>query len=128
MNRKDWIFYFLCVFGLITAFGVLIYEILYGASWFIMPLELGIVGIVCIAVNVGWNTTLAKILSGCLFLGALMIGLIEGETMQHLFTTEFLLAELLVLLNLVFMVGLYKWYIRPKSILDFEIVEVKPIG
>ena len=127
MNRKDWIFYFLCVFGMITAFGVLIYEILYGGSWFILPLEMGIVGIVCIMVNVGWNTTLAKILSGCLFLGALMIGLIESQTMQHLFTTDFLLGELLILINLVVIVALAMWITRPKSILDFEIIEITPI-
>ena len=114
-------------FGLVSAFIVLFYETLYGGAWFLIPLELALIGYLCIVVNYFWRTPLAKILSITLFVAVPMIMMIEIENMQHLFTKEFLLAVSLMMINIVVTVMLLEWIMGKKSILEHEVIEVTPI-
>lgn len=113
MTKKDILFYSFGIIGLVLAMCIIFYEYLFGASWIIGYLEMGIVGLVCITINIGWKTSLARVMSITWVLGGYMVILIEGETMQGLFTQDFLLALIIICINSIAMAIVYLWVTKP---------------
>lgn len=136
MSLKDSVFGILMILAVGLVIMALIVDLMNisDPSWtltsYTIMLEMGAIITVFIAINIGWSSTLARILSLC-FLGSFSMGLmIEGENLQPYFTEGFVLGALLlcIVLGVVgLMIYLYLWFRNKQDLFDYEVVEVKPL-